>query len=123
MASRRVEAAFDGQAVELGSAAPKSSPAPTNGNVHNHTEKIPNGSHHERKATPGKAAVLSIGRAVPTNTTKNDGLADHYITQFKLDDPTMQAKLRRLCKPHPASIAMVTSVGSVRWGSFKLSDN
>jgi len=97
MASRSVEAVFDGQAVELGSATKTLTSPPINGI---HAKATTNGaSHHERKATPGKTAVLAIGRAVPTNTTQNDGLADRYIAEFHLEDPIVQAKLRRLCKP------------------------
>jgi hypothetical protein len=92
--SRKVEAAFGGQSVELGTTTTTNG---TNGTNHSKTQGT-SGSPH-RHATPGKATILAIGRAVPSNTTKNDGLADHYIQQFQLQDPIVQAKLRRLCKP------------------------
>lgn len=98
MASRIVEAAFDGQAVQLGTTKPPANG--TNGNNHQ-SNTTKNGV--SRHATPGKTTILAIGRAVPTNTTRNDGLADRYIEQFQLQDPIVQAKLRRLCKPANAT--------------------
>ncbi|XP_024358417.1 type III polyketide synthase B [Physcomitrium patens] len=89
MASRRVEAAFDGQAVELGATIPAA-----NGNGTHQSIKVPG----HRQVTPGKTTIMAIGRAVPANTTFNDGLADHYIQEFNLQDPVLQAKLRRLCE-------------------------
>lgn len=106
MASR-VEAAFEGKAVE------------TNGkHIHMETENtIHVGSNGcERKATPGKTAVFAIGRAVPTNTTQNAGLVDRYIAEFGLQDPIVQAKLRRLCKlasPHSRPSMQTTSSSTV----------
>lgn len=92
MATRRVEVAFDGQAVDLGA------------NI-NLKQTVGNGNHIvpvpikcPREATPGKTTIMAIGRAVPEKVVKNDGLADQFIEDFNLKDPVVQAKLRRLCE-------------------------
>lgn len=92
MAGRRVEAAYDGQAIELGTSK---GPVQSNGG-----RKI---STSSRQARPGKATILAIGRAVPDVIVKNETLAEHYLQDFNIQDPVMHAKMRRLCKYTPYS--------------------
>jgi len=57
--------------------------------------------HHERARrapTPGKAAILAIGKAFPSQLVPQECLVEGYIRDTKCDDATVKEKLERLCK-------------------------
>ncbi|XP_075478377.1 type III polyketide synthase A-like [Primulina tabacum] len=52
----------------------------------------------ERTRTPGKATVLAIGKAFPSQVVPQDCLVEGYIRDTKCDDLAIKEKLERLCK-------------------------
>ncbi|CDP09465.1 unnamed protein product [Coffea canephora] len=51
-----------------------------------------------RIPTPGKATVLSIGKAFPRQVVPQDCLVEGYVRDTKCVDPAIKEKLERLCK-------------------------
>ncbi|CAI0553163.1 unnamed protein product [Linum tenue] len=61
-----------------------------------------NGDHHRSTAlrrvpTPGKATLLAIGKAFPSQLIPQECLVEGYIRDTKCDDPAIKEKLERLC--------------------------
>ncbi|CAM8923877.1 unnamed protein product [Rhodiola kirilowii] len=63
-----------------------------------------NGNHKHHYApsvrvpTPGKATVLAIGKAFPSQLVPQECLVEGYIRDTKCDDIAIKEKLERLCK-------------------------
>ncbi|CAL1392578.1 unnamed protein product [Linum trigynum] len=61
-----------------------------------------NGDHNlaalRRAPTPGKATLLAIGKAFPSQLIPQECLVEGYIRDTKCDDPAIKEKLERLCK-------------------------
>ncbi|KAK3002652.1 hypothetical protein RJ639_019956 [Escallonia herrerae] len=55
-------------------------------------------SPNRRVPTPGKAAVLAIGKAFPSQVIPQECLVDGYFRDTNCDDLAMKEKLARLCK-------------------------
>lgn len=53
---------------------------------------------NRRMPTPGKATLLAIGKAFPSQLIPQECLVEGYIRDTKCDDITIKAKLERLCK-------------------------
>uniref|UniRef100_A0A7N0VJL7 Chalcone synthase n=1 Tax=Kalanchoe fedtschenkoi TaxID=63787 RepID=A0A7N0VJL7_KALFE len=68
------------------------SPTATNGS-HNHHSGSP-----VRAPTPGKATVLAIGKAFPSQLVPQECLVEGYIRDTKCGDLAIKEKLERLCK-------------------------
>ncbi|KAK9286807.1 hypothetical protein L1049_015212 [Liquidambar formosana] len=51
-----------------------------------------------RKANPGKATVLALGKAFPHQLVMQEFLVDGYFKNTNCDDPDLKQKLTRLCK-------------------------
>lgn len=51
-----------------------------------------------RFPTPGKATVLSIGKAFPRQLVPQDSLVEGYVRDMKCVDMAIKEKLERLCK-------------------------
>lgn len=49
-------------------------------------------------ATPGKATVLAIGKAFPSQLVPQNCLVESYIRNTNCDDLAIKEKLERLCK-------------------------
>ncbi|KZV49041.1 pentatricopeptide repeat-containing protein chloroplastic [Dorcoceras hygrometricum] len=52
----------------------------------------------KRRPTQGKATVLAIGKAFPSQVVPQDCLVEGYIRDTKCDDLAIKEKLERLCK-------------------------
>ncbi|KAI3444759.1 hypothetical protein Pfo_001424 [Paulownia fortunei] len=65
-------------------------------NNNGETKQYP--SPARRIATPGKATVLAIGKAFPSQLVPQDFLVEGYIRDTKCDDLAIKEKLVRLCK-------------------------
>ncbi|KAG6777938.1 hypothetical protein POTOM_017780 [Populus tomentosa] len=50
------------------------------------------------KASPGKAAILALGKAFPHQLVMQEFLVDGYFKNTNCDDPELKQKLTRLCK-------------------------
>ncbi|RXH93337.1 hypothetical protein DVH24_013913 [Malus domestica] len=48
--------------------------------------------------TPGKATVLALGKAFPSQLIPQDCLVEGYIRDTKCEDAAIKEKLERLCK-------------------------
>ncbi|KAF5188320.1 Chalcone synthase [Thalictrum thalictroides] len=57
-----------------------------------------NGNNKNRSHTPGKATVLALGKAFPSQLIPQECLVEGYCRDTKCEDPVMKAKLERLCK-------------------------
>lgn len=62
-----------------------------------------NGAYYDaatakRVATPGRATVLAIGKAFPSQLIPQECLVDGYIRDTKCEDLSIKEKLERLCK-------------------------
>ncbi|VFR02121.1 unnamed protein product [Cuscuta campestris] len=58
-----------------------------------------NGSTIGRRVpTKGKAAILAMGKAFPSQLVPQDRLVEGYFRDTKCDDPSIKEKLERLCK-------------------------
>ncbi|KAF8405362.1 hypothetical protein HHK36_010266 [Tetracentron sinense] len=51
-----------------------------------------------KKANPGKATVLALGKAFPHQLVMQEFLVDGYFKNTNCDDPDLKQKLARLCK-------------------------
>lgn len=51
-----------------------------------------------RVPTPGKATILAIGKAFPSQLVPQECLVEGYIRDTKCVDATIKEKLERLCK-------------------------
>ncbi|KAJ6320610.1 hypothetical protein OIU78_015905 [Salix suchowensis] len=58
--------------------------------------------HHatltRRAPTPGKATILAIGKAFPSQLVPQECLVEGYMRDTKCDDASIKEKLERLCK-------------------------
>ncbi|KAE8677441.1 Type III polyketide synthase C [Hibiscus syriacus] len=52
----------------------------------------------KRASTPGKATVLAIGKAFPSQLIPQEYLVESYIRDTKCQDVSIKEKLERLCK-------------------------
>lgn len=55
-----------------------------------------------KKATPGKATILALGKAFPQQLVMQEFLADGYFKNTNCDDPELKQKLTRLCNNTPS---------------------
>ncbi|RVW13162.1 Type III polyketide synthase B [Vitis vinifera] len=51
-----------------------------------------------KKANPGKATILALGKAFPHQLVMQEFLVDGYFRNTNCDDPDLKEKLARLCK-------------------------
>nr|BAG32254.1 chalcone synthase [Raphanus sativus] len=51
-----------------------------------------------RVANKGKATVLALGKAFPSNVVSQENLVEEYLREIKCDDPSIKEKLQHLCK-------------------------
>ncbi|KAJ6400316.1 hypothetical protein OIU84_015884 [Salix udensis] len=51
-----------------------------------------------RAPTPGKATILAIGKAFPSQLVPQECLVEGYMRDTKCDDASIKEKLERLCK-------------------------
>lgn len=51
-----------------------------------------------RIPTPGKATVLALGKAFPSQLIPQECLVEGYIRDTKCEDLSIKEKLERLCK-------------------------
>ncbi|KAG2331003.1 hypothetical protein Bca52824_002183 [Brassica carinata] len=51
-----------------------------------------------RVANQGKATVLALGKAFPSNVVSQENLVEEYLREIKCDDPSIKVKLEHLCK-------------------------
>ncbi|GMH16383.1 hypothetical protein Nepgr_018224 [Nepenthes gracilis] len=51
-----------------------------------------------KKANPGKATILALGKAFPHQLVMQEFLVDGYFRNTNCDDPELKDKLTRLCK-------------------------
>lgn len=51
-----------------------------------------------KKASPGKATILALGKAFPHQLVMQEFLVDGYFKNTNCDDPELKQKLTRLCK-------------------------
>ncbi|RID70459.1 hypothetical protein BRARA_C02477 [Brassica rapa] len=51
-----------------------------------------------RVANQGKATVLALGKAFPSNVVSQENLVEEYLREIKCDDPSIKEKLQHLCK-------------------------
>ncbi|KAJ7967213.1 Chalcone synthase [Quillaja saponaria] len=51
-----------------------------------------------KKANPGKATILALGKAFPHQLVMQDFLVDGYFRDTNCDNPELKQKLARLCK-------------------------
>ncbi|TXG64727.1 hypothetical protein EZV62_011721 [Acer yangbiense] len=51
-----------------------------------------------KKANPGKATILALGKAFPHQLVMQEFLVDGYFKNTNCDDPELKQKLTRLCK-------------------------
>ncbi|GFP80927.1 stilbene synthase 3 [Phtheirospermum japonicum] len=66
--------------------------------MNNNGESKQNLSLSGRIPTPGKATILAIGKAFPSQLVPQDCLVEGYIRDTKCDDLAIKEKLARLCK-------------------------
>ncbi|KAL6495365.1 hypothetical protein OROGR_029928 [Orobanche gracilis] len=64
----------------------------------NNGETKHNLSPLRRVPTPGKATILAMGKAFPSQLVPQDCLVEGYIRDTKCDDLAIKEKLERLCK-------------------------
>ncbi|KAI4356684.1 hypothetical protein L6164_000688 [Bauhinia variegata] len=57
-----------------------------------------NGASGGRAPTPGKATVLAVGKAFPSQIIPQECLVEGYIRDTKCEDAYIKEKLERLCK-------------------------
>ncbi|XP_019088494.1 PREDICTED: type III polyketide synthase C isoform X2 [Camelina sativa] len=56
------------------------------------------GKSTRRAATQGKATVLALGKAFPSNVVSQENLVEEYLREIKCDDLSIKDKLQHLCK-------------------------
>ncbi|KAH7834213.1 hypothetical protein Vadar_013823 [Vaccinium darrowii] len=59
-----------------------------------------------KKANPGKATILALGKAFPQQLVMQEFLADGYFKNTNCDDPELKQKLTRLCNAPPFSFLL-----------------
>lgn len=59
-----------------------------------------------KKANPGKAAILSLGKAFPHQLVMQEFLVDGYFRNTNCDDPDLKQKLTRLCNSTASSVVL-----------------
>ncbi|KAJ0478675.1 putative chalcone/stilbene synthase, polyketide synthase, type III, thiolase [Helianthus annuus] len=64
----------------------------------NNVSENPDSSTTNRLPTPGKATVLAIGKAFPSQLVPQDCLVEGFFRDTNCMDSAMKAKLERLCK-------------------------
>ncbi|CAH9056637.1 unnamed protein product, partial [Cuscuta europaea] len=52
----------------------------------------------KKAGSPGKAAIMAIGKAFPHQLVMQELLVDGYFKNTNCDDPELKQKLTRLCK-------------------------
>lgn len=57
-----------------------------------------NGARARRVPNPGKATILAIGKAFPSQIIPQECLVEGYIRDTKCEDAYIKEKLERLCK-------------------------
>lgn len=57
-----------------------------------------NHAQARRVPTPGKATILAMGKAFPSQLVPQECLVEGYIRDTKCEDATIKEKLERLCK-------------------------
>lgn len=55
------------------------------------------GNFARKKAGPGKATILALGKAFPSQLVMQEFLVDGYFRNTNCDDPDLKRKLTRLC--------------------------
>lgn len=62
-----------------------------------------------RIPTPGKATVLAIGKAFPSQLIPQECLVEGYIRDTKCEDNSIKEKLERLCEQIKPLVSMLIS--------------
>lgn len=57
-----------------------------------------NGTRAKRAPVPGKATILALGKAFPSQVLPQECLVEGYIRDTKCEDTYIKEKLERLCK-------------------------
>lgn len=57
-----------------------------------------NGERVTRAPVPGKATILALGKAFPSQVLPQECLVEGYIRDTKCEDDYVKEKLTRLCK-------------------------
>ena len=57
-----------------------------------------------KKANPGKATILALGKAFPHQLVMQEFLVDGYFKNTNCDDPELKEKLARLCNTPKLSL-------------------
>lgn len=65
-------------------------------------------NNNRRTATPGKATVLAIGKAFPSQIVPQDLLVEGFIRDTHCGDSAIKEKLERLCK----TLLFISSLGN-----------
>ena len=52
---------------------------------------------NSKKANPGKATILALGKGFPHQLVMQEFLVDGYFRDTNCDDPELKQKLTRLC--------------------------
>lgn len=65
----------------------------------NGVEKHGSNKVTRRVANPGKATVLALGKAFPSQVVPQENLVEGFLRDTKCDDPFIKEKLEHLCKP------------------------
>lgn len=55
------------------------------------------GTSSRRVANQGKATVLALGKAFPSNVVSQENLVEEYLREIKCDDLSIKDKLQHLC--------------------------
>lgn len=61
-----------------------------------------------RVANPGKATVLALGKAFPSQVVPQENLVEGFLRDTKCDDAFIKEKLEHLCKPQSLYIFFST---------------
>lgn len=67
-----------------------------------------------RVANPGKATVLALGKAFPSQVVPQEHLVEGFLRDTKCDDPFIKEKLEHLCKASH-SLVLVSSLPSFKY--------
>ena len=72
--------------------------------------KVEQEGSSEKKTSPGKAAILALGKAFPHQLVMQEFLVDGYFRNTNCDDPDLKEKLTRLCNlSHPSLLQFLSS--------------
>lgn len=55
------------------------------------------GKSTKRVAYQGKATLLALGKAFPSNVVSQENLVEDYLREIKCDDLSIKDKLQHLC--------------------------